>query len=253
MNQTHQVAICFALKLFLQLWNVPVCCYKLVISCRSNYCIQNEQRLNYGLFELRSPMFAWQPPGVCLHRSTSKSTEPFNGRFCTARQWGASAAVSHRPSCNQTALLCTAGWRRWKRDSAEQHCEDGPKWWRLLLSSVSCHMSLVPFAWRKGDTDACNCEPGWVVICEDERRNSESHTRLSKISTWDEEAACHGPEDCVRRREDLSFTFSPQHETGWLLLWNFIAAPAANISLWFKEKMSSLPEVKKACSSSSPD
>lgn len=112
-------------------------------------------------FKMRSLLFVWQPANVCLPRSTSKSTDPINGRFCTVRQCDASAAVSHRLSCNQSALLCTAGWRRWKRDSAEQHGEDGARtWWRLLLSSVFCYTSLVPFAGGKGDADACDCEPG---------------------------------------------------------------------------------------------
>lgn len=167
----------------------------------------------------------------------------------------------------ERALLCLIAPHVIKLHSSAQPGEGGGS--VTLQSSIvktgqsdgacCCRLSLVTWAWCLLHEERATLMPAtvsqiyWVVMYEDERRNSESHTHLSKISTWDEEAACHGPEDCVRRREDLSFTFSPQRETGWLLLWNFIAAPAANISLWFKEKMSSPPEVKKACSSSSPD
>lgn len=91
----------------------------------------------------------------CLHRSTSKSTKPFNACICTKNS-EVPALLRVTPSHNQTALH----WRRRRTpDSAEQRSDDGAER-RRLLSSASCHMSLVPFAWERTTLTSANGSRG---------------------------------------------------------------------------------------------
>lgn len=83
-------------------------------------------------------------------------------------------------------------------------------------------------------SDVCKNEPGWAVICRGERRKRMPHAHPFEIATWDKGAARHVPEDCLGWRADLDTAFSLWRETGWLLLWNFVAALyclSVNISL----------------------
>lgn len=158
--------------------------------------------------------------------------------FAPARRCDASAAASHGLSCNQTALLCTAGGRKeveawlcraatWRRGNKVMT----PSFGFCFFLFVVCLLLHEPgaFCMRKGgDADACNCEhplppPGGRVerwYCECEEQHVSHWPVWNRLDLrWRSRSSLPWRLCQVEGRTPALSSLSST-KTGWLLLWN---------------------------------